>query len=233
MVDNRNQLGRDFIVSNDIKLSDLMCNEIEEIIMSEELYAAFDAESKTKRNYSKHMVKYLYKYVICLYNCGIVESADQLDSLTYLERIVEALETLKPKNLLELSLDPLNDVLDSSNSAEMYEKYKNIEKNRCKITSDHYTVFREMLKENHNTYKGKHDVFNYVREIYNNNKILQDNVDYLKYLSGMAKLTQSKIYNMRMVDILDMYNVRNVNFETINESKKIINDLTQVNLLLN
>ena len=41
------------------------------------------------------------------------------------------------------------------------------------------------------------------------------------------------ILSMRMCDILEIFNIHNINYENINEEKKLINDLTVTNIGLN
>ena len=73
------------------------------------------------------------------------------------------------------------------------------------------------------------EVYKYISYIYNENTILQDNVDYMKYLETFAKINIKSIFNMRMYQILELFKIENINYENINEQKKLINDLTYNN----
>ena len=66
-----------------------------------------------------------------------------------------------------------------------------------------------------------------------NNTILQDNINYIDYLETFSKLSMKAILSMRMCDILEIFNIHNINYENINEEKKLINDLTVTNIGLN
>ena len=73
------------------------------------------------------------------------------------------------------------------------------------------------------------EVYKYISYIYNENTILQDNIDYMKYLETFAKINIKSIFNMRMYQILELFKIENINYENINEQKKLINDLTYNN----
>ena len=77
------------------------------------------------------------------------------------------------------------------------------------------------------------NVYNYLLTLYNNNTILQDNINYIDYLETFSKLSMKAILSMRMCDILEIFNIHNINYENINEEKKLINDLTVTNIGLN
>lgn len=76
-------------------------------------------------------------------------------------------------------------------------------------------------------------VYNFISSIYNENPILQDNVNYLNYLETFSKISLKTILSMRMYEILDIFKINNISYENINEEKKLINDLSQLNNVLN
>ena len=76
-------------------------------------------------------------------------------------------------------------------------------------------------------------VYNYISAIYNTNPILQDNVNYMDYLESFSKINIRTILSLRMYDILELFKIHNINYENVNEEKKLINDLTEENFGLN
>ena len=76
-------------------------------------------------------------------------------------------------------------------------------------------------------------VYNYISAIYNTNPILQDNVNYMDYLESFSKINTRTILSLRMYDILELFKIHNINYENVNEEKKLINDLTEENFGLN
>ena len=106
------------------------------------------------------------------------------------------------------------------------KKYLSIKNARHTLTNNELNIFCYILKNNNN-YVSLSDAkkrYNYIKSIYNNNSILQDNVRYLSFLKELAKYDYDTTINLRMYKILDIFNLHDVNFENINESKKLIND---------
>ena len=106
------------------------------------------------------------------------------------------------------------------------KKYLSIKNARHTLTNNESNVFCYILKNN-NSYVNVSDAkkrYNYIKNIYNNNTILQDNISYLAFLKEFAKYNYENIVKLRMFEILDIFNLHDVNFENINESKKLIND---------
>lgn len=90
-----------------------------------------------------------------------------------------------------------------------------------------------MLKNNTFSKVNKKDAkkaYEYISSIYNNNPILQDNVGYLEFLDTFAKVDLKSITSLRMFQILDMFNIDNINYDNVNESKMLVNDLTKLGL---
>ena len=113
------------------------------------------------------------------------------------------------------------------------KKYLSIKNARHTLTNNELNIFCYILKNNNN-YVSLSDAkkrYNYIKSIYNNNSILQDNVSYLSFLKELEKYDYDTTINLRMYKILDIFNLHDVNFENINESKKLINDYN--NIILN
>lgn len=49
-------------------LEDLIEDDVEQIVMSDTLFRAFDNSSKLKKHYDKRKSRKLFKYVVVLYN---------------------------------------------------------------------------------------------------------------------------------------------------------------------
>ena len=110
------------------------------------------------------------------------------------------------------------------------KKYLSIKNARHTLTNNELNIFCYILKNNNN-YVNLSDAkkrYNYIKSIYNNNSILQDNVSYLSFLKELAKYDYDTTINLRMYKILDIFNLHDVNFENINESKKLINDYNTI-----
>ena len=137
---------------------------------------------------------------------------------------------------MELSIEQLNLLLDLNDKDEIISTYKRIEINRHELTQAEFELFEDMLK---NTSVGKirtkesKKVYNYISTIYNTNPILQDNVNYIDYLESFSKINTRTILSLRMYDILELYKIHNINYENVNEEKKLINDLTEENFGVN
>lgn len=205
-------------------LQDLLADDQDQIVNSGVLFNAFNKEASGKINYNPKDVEKLYAYSICLYN-DTIEVFDKMDALSYMKGIVNCLDYLTASNLMELSLEQLNQVLESTDGESIKLCYMKIKNNRHLITEKDFNLYREMLKNNHNRMTNKENVFSYIANIYNCNTILQDNVGYREYLSCISRFSKESILSMRMIDFLNVFNIQNINYETINESKMLINDI--------
>lgn len=218
-----------------LDLEDLLDDECEQIILSPELFNAFITSSKNRKNFNKDDIRKLFKYVIYLYN-DTIQTTEMYGNLTYLKKISNLLDYLGTSNIMELSIDQLNILLDMSDGESIKKAYRTIKKNRHNLTEREFKLFNDMLKntksEKIDTKEAK-NVYNYLLTLYNNNTILQDNINYIDYLETFSKLSMKAILSMRMCDILEIFNIHNINYENINEEKKLINDLTVTNIGLN
>ena len=61
--------------------------------------------------------------------------------------------------------------------------------------------------------------YNYIKNIYNNNTILQDNISYLAFLKEFAKYNYENIVKLRMFEILDIFNLHDVNLKILMKVK--------------
>lgn len=111
----------------DIQLDDLLDDDSYQIVMSKRLFNAFDNSSKNKKNYDKENSLKLFKYVVFLYN-DTVEYAKKYGALTYLEKIINCLDYITPLQIMELSLQSLNSILDKNsrqgNIKSLLKNYK-------------------------------------------------------------------------------------------------------------
>ncbi len=205
-------------------LQDLLADDQDQIVNSEVLFNAFIKEASGKINYNPKDVKKLYTYSICLYN-DTFEVYDKMDALSYMKGIVNCLDYITASNLMELSLEQLNQILENTDGESIKLCYMKIKNNRHLITEKDFKLYCEMLKNNHNRMINKENVFSYIASIYNCNPILQDNVKYTEYLSCISRFSKESVLSMRMIDFLSIFNIQNVNYETINESKMLINDI--------
>lgn len=212
-------------------LEDLLIDECEQIIISDELFMAFDKRSKGKKYYSKKIYS-LFKYVVYLYN-DTNDWTNQFGALTYLTKISNVLDYLEISSIMELSIDQINMILDLENGEDIQKKYTAIVNRRHKLTNEEFRIYIEMLKNNTFSKVNKKDAkkaYEYISNIYNNNPILQDNVGYLEFLDTFAKVDLKSITSLRMFQILDMFNIDNINYDNVNESKMLVNDLTKLGL---
>lgn len=211
-----------------LDLKELIDDDSDQIIISTALFNAFVKSSKTRKNYDADKIKHLFKYVVYLYN-DTIQVTEKYGGLTYLEKVCECLDYLTISNITELSLEQLNLLLDN-NGGNILEIYLNIKEKRHSLDKEDYKIYSEMLKDNGN-FKSKvaKSTFNYLQAIYNENTILQDNVNYITFLKNMAKLNQESILSMRMYQFLEMFNLYNINHENVNEEKGLVNDLSSVN----
>lgn len=212
-------------------LEDLLIDECEQIIISDELFMAFNKRSKGKKYYNKKIYS-LFKYVVYIYN-ETNDWTNQFGALTYLTKISDVLDYLEISSIMELSISQINMILDLENGKDIQKEYDTIINRRHKLTNEEFRIFTEMLKNNTFGKVNKKDAkesYNYISTIYNNNPILQDNVGYLEFLDVFAKTNLKNITSLRMIQILDMFNIDNINYDNVNESKMLVNDLTNIGL---
>ena len=211
-----------------LSLVDLLDDEDEQIILSKELFNAFIIASRGKKNYNDKKIYDLFKNVVFLYN-DTIQSTDKFGALTYLQRIANLLDYLEISNIMELSIEQLNKILEIEDVNLIQKTYEDIKKKRYKLTSREFNTFMRMLK---NSKSNKIDVqeaknvYKYISNIYNENPILQDNVNYIKFLEKFSKINTKTIISMRMYQILEVFEIQNIIYENVNEEKKLINDLT-------
>lgn len=210
-----------------LDLNELIDDDSDQIIISTALFNAFIKSSKTRKNYDADKIKHLFKYVVYLYN-DTIQVTEKYGGLTYLEKICECLDYLTISNITELSLEQLNLLLDNTDG-NIFDIYMSIKEKRHTLDKKDFTIYSEMLKDNGN-FKAKtaKKTFAYLQAIYNDNTILQDNVNYITFLKNMAKLNQESILSMRMYQFLEMFNLFNINHENVNEEKGLVNDLSSV-----
>ena len=96
-----------------IQLKDLLEDDTYLIIISKNLFNAFDNSSKNKKYYDKETSSVLFRYVIFLYN-DTIEYTKKYGTLTYLEKIINCLDFITPPQIMELSLKSLNSILDKN-----------------------------------------------------------------------------------------------------------------------
>lgn len=214
-----------------LELSDLLDDECDQIVISPELYNAFITSSKGRKNFDKDKIYRLFKHVIYLYN-DTMQITDKYGNLTYLKKISNILDYLDITTIMELSIDQLNILLDMDDELSIKEAYNNIRINRHKLTESEFKIFLDMLSNTKSEKINKSEakkVYNYIATIYNENSILQDSIDYLDYLEVFSKLSINSILSMRMCEILELFEIHTINYENVNEEKKLINDLTNTN----
>lgn len=218
-----------------LDLEDLIDDECDQIVLSQQLFKAFAASSKNMKNFDKDKMYMFFKHVVYLYN-DTLQKSDKYGALTYLNKITKLLDCLSIHSIMELSIEQLNLLLDLNDKDEIISTYKRIEINRHELTQAEFELFEDMLK---NTSVGKirtkesKKVYNYISAIYNTNPILQDNVNYIDYLESFSKINTRTILSLRMYDILELFKIHNINYENVNEEKKLINDLTEENFGVN
>lgn len=156
--------------------------------------------------------------------------------LTYLKKISNLLDYLSISNIIELSIDQLNLLLDLDDGNAIKKEYTKIKSSRYKLSEKDLELFIDMVQNTKSkkiNVKETTKVFKFISSIYNANPILQDNVNYMDYLETFSKLNLKAIFNMRMYEILDIFKIRSISYENINEENKLVNDLTQLNKVLN
>lgn len=211
-----------------LSLVDLLDDEDEQIILSKELFNAFVIASRGKKNYSDKKIYDLFKNVVFLYN-DTIQSTDKFGALTYLQKIANLLDYLEISNIMELSIEQLNKILEIEDVNLIQQTYENIKTNRYKLTSKEFNTFMRMLndsKSNKIDVQEAKNVYKYISNIYNENPILQDNINYIEYLEKFSKINTKTIASMRMYQILEVFKIQNIIYENINEEKKLVNDLT-------
>ena len=70
-------------------------------------------------------------------------------------------------------------------------------------------------------------VFDHLCTIYNENTVLQDNVNRDEFLKTFSHLSSKKVLSMRMIEIIEMFKIQ-VNIENINEARLLVNDLNSL-----
>lgn len=218
--DNVNQLM-------DVDLEDLLDDDVNQITASSVLFNAFENSSKNKKYYDKNTIRDLYKYVVYLYN-DTIEVSEKYGALTYLQKISKSLDFLEVSNIMELSLDQLFLIL-RCRGKKIKDTYEIIKERRHYLTDSDFEIYRDMLKNTRKfSSKEAKTVYAFIKDIYNNNPIIQDNVQYKQFLKKFASLNQSKVVSMRMHDILKLLNIRRINYENVNESRNLLNDCSDM-----
>ncbi len=144
-------------------------------------------------------------------------------ALTFLSRLVESLDYLKPETLMELSLSKLNTILDNQD-IDMEKEYERIRNSRRTISKNDFRLYVRLLENNHNISNAK-EMFKYVSQIYNDNAIIQDNISIKDYLKEMATIKSKKLFSMRLFDITQRLSINDINFDNFNEEKMLLNDV--------
>lgn len=211
-----------------LEMKELLDDDSDQIIISAALFNAFIESSKSRKNYDADNIKHLFKYVVYLYN-DTMQVTEKYGGLTYLEKICESLDYLTISNLMELSLEQLNLVLDNTDG-NILDIYMGIKEKRHTLDKEDFAIYSVMLKDNNN-FKASiaKKAYSYLQAVYNENTILQDNVDYISFLKNMAAINQEDILSMRMYQFLEMFNLYNINHENVNETKGLVNDLSDIN----
>ena len=142
-------------------------------------------------------------------------------ALTYLSRVVESLDYLKPETLMELSLSKLNLVLDNQ---DVEKEYNKIKRRRHTISEKDFTRYLKYLESNHNVSNSK-EMFKYISQLYNENAILQDNISFIDYLKIMATIKPKNLFAMRLSEITQKLSITDINFENFNEDKMLLHDI--------
>lgn len=230
---NEKKLEMDFF--SNMELRDLVDDSDDQIIITEELYEAFKTSSNDKKYYvgSEKKICDLFKHICCIYN-DAMDNLDKYGALTYLEKVVDLMDTIEISDITELSFEQLNQLLDADDDREVLKTYNTILKNRHILTNEQFPLFKELLKNTKakvNTSEAK-KVYNHICTIYNENTILQDNVNRDEFLRAFSQLSTKKILSMRMIEIIEMFKIQ-VNFENINESRLLVNDLSSNKVCLN
>lgn len=212
-----------------LEMRELIDDDYDQIIISPALLNAFISSSKNKKNFDADNIKHLFKYVVFLYN-DTIQVTEKYGGLTYLEKVCECLDYLTIPNIMELSLEQLNLILDNTDD-NILRIYLNIKNKRHTLDKRDFELYSECLKDNNN-FKASvaKKTYSYLQTIYNENTILQDNVDYVTFLKTMATLNQEGILSMRMYQFLEKFDLHNINHENVNESKGLVNDLSGLNL---
>lgn len=96
-----------------MQLNDLLDDDSTQIIVSKNLFNAFDNSSKCKKNYDETTSLSLFKYVVFLYN-DTIEHTKKYGALTYLEKVINCLDYITPSEIIELSLQSLNSILEQN-----------------------------------------------------------------------------------------------------------------------
>lgn len=127
---------------------------------------------------------------------------------------------------MELSLSKLNEILDYQDR-QMEQIYLSIRNSRYNISKADFKIYLKFLQNNHNTDDAR-KMFRYISQLYNENEILQDNVNFVDYLKEMSTIKSKKLFSMRLYEIVQKLKITDINFENVNESKKLINDIENV-----
>lgn len=232
---NNNEKELEMDLFSNMELRDLIDDGDDQILITEELYEAFKSSSKDKKYYleSEKRMCDLFKHICCIYN-DAMDELDKYGALTYLERVVDLMDVIEVSDITDVSFEQLNQLLDANDDKEVLSIYNTILKNRQMLTNAQFPLFKELLK---NT-KAKVNlseatkVYNHICTIYNENTILQDNVDRNEFLRAFSQLSFKKILSMRMIEIIEMFKIQ-VNFENINEARLLVNDLNSNGVCLN
>lgn len=142
-------------------------------------------------------------------------------ALTYLSRVAESLDYLKPETLMELSLSKLNSVLDNE---DVKQEYRKIKKKRHSISDKDFAKYLRFLEDNKNIEKAT-EMFEYISQLYNDNAALMDNINFVDYLKRMSAIKAKTLFSMRLYDITQLLDITDVNFENFNEEKMLLHDI--------
>ena len=84
-----------------LDLEDLIDDECDQIVLSQQLFKAFAASSKNMKNFDKDKMYMFFKHVVYLYN-DTLQKSDKYGALTYLNKITKLLDCLSIHSIMEL-----------------------------------------------------------------------------------------------------------------------------------
>lgn len=212
---------------SDMELRDFLDDDLDQVELSDELYESFKRELKGKKYYvgSERELWKFFQHICTIYNVNM-DDADKYGALTYFEKVVELVDTLEISDITSLSFEQLNQLLDADTDKEVLTVYNKILKNRKLLTNDQFSLFKDMVKSAKTKYSASElkKVFDHLCTIYNENTVLQDNVNRDEFLKTFSHLSSKKVLSMRMIEIIEMFKIQ-VNVENINEARLLVNDL--------
>ena len=150
---------------SDMEMRDFLDDDLDQIDLSDELFESFKGELKKKKYYvsnARELWKF-FQHICTIYNVNM-DDTDKYGALTYLEKVVDLVDSIEISDITSLSFEQLNQLLDANTDKEVLTVYNKILKNRKLLTNDQFSLFKEMVKSSKQKYNASElkKVFNHL-----------------------------------------------------------------------